>query len=359
MKPEEITACGECCTGCEKRRQGICQGCIEADGYVPEWAQSGRCRVHACAKEHGVQFCGVCKEFPCAKLTEMIPWNKHVVEYLRSVARQAVPTLYLTDLDGTLLRSDQRTSAYTNETINQLVSGGMKFSYATARSFHTASKATQGMNAAFPVIVYNGAFIVDNATGQVLHSNFFTKAEAEEILQALLAAGVQPIVYAFVQSKERMMYIRDRMHPAGRAFMDTRKGDLRDTPVQEDAELSAGDAFYFTCIEEEAKLAPLHEMFREQYHCVYSRDIYSDAQWLEIMPKAATKANAAKQLAGMLGCERIVAFGDHVNDLDMFAIADEGYAVGNAVPELKAAATSVIGTNDEDGVARWLEEHVK
>ena len=36
----QITACGECCEGCEKRMKGFCRGCIEADGYVPEWAGS-------------------------------------------------------------------------------------------------------------------------------------------------------------------------------------------------------------------------------------------------------------------------------------------------------------------------------
>lgn len=43
-----ITACGECCAGCEKKEKGACPGCIEADGVVPEWAQSGRCKIHAC-----------------------------------------------------------------------------------------------------------------------------------------------------------------------------------------------------------------------------------------------------------------------------------------------------------------------
>ena len=43
-------------------------------------------------------------------------------------------TLYVSDLDGTLLRSDERTSGYTNRTVNRLVGEGMLFSYATARS---------------------------------------------------------------------------------------------------------------------------------------------------------------------------------------------------------------------------------
>lgn len=269
-----------------------------------------------------------------------------------------MPTLYLSDLDGTLLRGDQRTSPYTNEVINRLVEGGMLFSYATARSFHTASKVTKGLKAAFPVIVYNGAFIVDNASGEILLSNFFTREQADEILHVLLAAEIQPIVYAFVEGKERMMYLRERLHPGTAAFIDTRRGDPRDTPVQAEEQLAAGETFYFTCIDTPEKLAPVHRMFAQKHRCVYSADIYSDTQWLEIMPKAASKANAARQLAKRLKCEKIVAFGDHVNDLDLFAAADEGYAVGNAVPELKAAATAVIASNEEDGVARWLAEHV-
>lgn len=52
-----------------------------------------------------------------------------------------------------------------------------------------------------------------------------------------------------------------------------------------------------------------------------------------------------------------MVFGDGKNDMDMFEIADECYAVENAVPELKAMATAVIGGNDSDGVARWLESN--
>ena len=49
--------------------------------------------------------------------------------------------------------------------------------------------------------------------------------------------------------------------------------------------------------------------------------------------------------------------GDGKNDISMFLAADECYAMGNAVPELKAIATAVIDTNNNDGVARWLLEN--
>ena len=78
----KITACGECCFGCKKKDEGLCEGCIESDGRCKEWAQSGECPVHRCAKNHGVQFCGLCAEFPCEDLPKKIHWNPNVVEHL-------------------------------------------------------------------------------------------------------------------------------------------------------------------------------------------------------------------------------------------------------------------------------------
>ena len=266
-------------------------------------------------------------------------------------------TLYVTDLDGTLLRSDQKTSEFTNATINALVQSGMLFSYATARSWHTAHKAAEGMTAAFPLIVYNGAFILDNASGKHLLENFFEKASAEKLLRDLIDGGIQPIVYAFVDGKEKFSYQRDAVNAATWEFILTRTGDSRERPVTGTEELLKGDIFYFACIDEPEKLRPFYARYAEAHHCLYHRDIYSNEQWLEIMPKKASKANAILQLKALLGCDRLVVFGDAVNDLDMFHAADEAYAVENAVPELKAAATAVIGSNDDDGVAKWLSRN--
>ena len=72
------------------------------------------------------------------------------------------------------------------------------------------------------------------------------------------------------------------------------------------------------------------------------------------MPLSASKSHAAAQLKAQLGCDRLVVFGDGKNDIDMFQIADESYAVENAAPELKAVATGVIGSNNDDAVAKWL-----
>ena len=74
------------------------------------------------------------------------------------------------------------------------------------------------------------------------------------------------------------------------------------------------------------------------------------------MPQKASKAQAALQLKQKLECDRLVVFGDGKNDIDMFEIADEADAVENAVNELKAVATGVIGSNENDGVAKYLQK---
>ncbi len=264
--------------------------------------------------------------------------------------------LYVSDLDGTLLRSDQRTSAYTNHVINRLVSQGVLFSYATARSYSTSHKVTEGMIAAFPLIVYNGAFIKDNATGEMLLKNFFIRDEAVSLVMELYDAGISPVVYSFVGNEEKFSYVEAEVNPATREFVASRKGDSRDRPVRDRRSLLDGTPFYITCIDSPAKLKPFYEKYEKVYHCVYQRDIYSGEQWLEIMPKEASKANAIRQLSDLLGCDYIIAFGDGKNDIDMFEMANEAYAVENAVSELKSIATAVIASNDEDGVAKWLEK---
>ena len=271
-------------------------------------------------------------------------------------------TLYLSDLDGTLLRSDQRTSAYTNAVVNRLVDAGVHFSYATARSVDTAVGVTRGIEVDIPVIVHNGAFIVDSVTRRVLYSARFTPEEEREVFQAFFSRGLFPLCYAVIGGENRFSYLKEKCSPMQWAFVLSRMSNADDRRAREIFSEKAaleGDVYYFACIDGEEKLRPVYEALKDRFRCIFSRDIYTDAPWLEVMPKHASKASAAQILKEKLGCRRIVCFGDEVNDIPMFELADEKYAVRNAAPELKALATAVIGSNDEDAVAKWLEENVK
>ncbi len=265
-------------------------------------------------------------------------------------------TLYVSDLDGTLLRNNERTSSFTNSVINDLTERGMLFSYATARSLITAQKATAGILAKIPLIVYNGAFVIDNATKNILITNYFD-ASVHEVLDDLFKNKVYPIVYAYIDGKEKFSFVPELCTKGMQKFLDSRKGDVRTNPVNAVTELRSGNLFYITCIDAPHKLKPLYEKYKNVFHCVYQTDIYTNEQWLEMMPLNASKANAIRQLKSLLGCEKIVAFGDGKNDIDMFELADESYAVENAHEDLKKYATDIILSNEEDGVARWLAQN--
>ena len=262
--------------------------------------------------------------------------------------------LYVSDLDGTLLRSDQVTSDYTNQVINTLVDKGMLFSYATARSLITAKKVTMGIQAKIPLIVYNGAFVIDNVTEEILIANYFDDT-VFTLLDDLFNNNIYPIVYSYIKGSEKFSFVPELCTKGMNKFIERRNGDVRTNAVSSLAELKLGNVFYITCIDDSEKLKPLYNKYKDTYHCVFQTDIYTKDKWLEIMPIEASKSNAIKQLQTMLGCEKLIAFGDGINDIDMFQIADESYAVANSHEELKKHATAVISSNDEDGVAKWLE----
>lgn len=268
-------------------------------------------------------------------------------------------TLYVSDLDETLLHSDERLSDFTLQTLNKLIDRGMIFSYATARSYQTASEVTKGLSAKLPTIVYNGTFILENGTQRKLLSNHFSEAEANRILTVLSQNGLSPMVRAFVNGVERVAYREDRVGLGTRKYLDRRVGDKRLFPVQNEEELARGELFCVTCMDSPDRQSAAYESLRDEFRCLSFVDVYTGAQWLEIQPKAATKANAILKLKDLLECDRIVCFGNGVNDVCMFEIADECYAVGNAEEELKRIATAVIDSNDRDGVAKWLLEHAE
>lgn len=265
-------------------------------------------------------------------------------------------TLYVSDLDGTLLRSDATLSPYTAETVNALVERGMLFSYATARSNYTAGAITAALAKSIPVIVYNGTFILENGTQRVLQGNTFPKEDAAHILQVFTDGGVYPFVYSHIDGVERSSYLPARLSADMQGFAASRTEDKRMRPCVAE-EMLDGEVFHFVAMDTAERLLPIYAALRAVFPCYYTIDMYTKSPWLEVYPRGVTKANAVLQLKKQLGCDRVVCFGDGKNDISMFAVADECYAVENAVPALKEIATAVIGKNDDDAVANWLLSH--
>ena len=268
-------------------------------------------------------------------------------------------TLYVTDLDGTLLDKNEQISDFTISAINTLVENGLLFSYATARSYVTAGKLTAQLTANFPVILYNGAFIMDNKGEKIIKTNLISDDLRHNVLKTLVESDVYPLVYHYMDKQEKISFIESKANEDMMSFLNSRQGDVRKLPVVDKKDLFKTNVYYITCIDNEDKLYPLYQKLKliPQLNCIFQKDIYSGRQWLEIMSADASKANAVMQLKDLLHCDKVVCFGDGKNDISMFKAADECYAVENAVDELKRIATGVILSNNSDGVARWLLEN--
>ncbi len=270
-------------------------------------------------------------------------------------------TLYVTDLDGTLLNQKDRINPKSIAIINELVDKGMMFTYATARSLISASVVTAGLSTNIPVIAYNGAFIFQPETGEILSREDFSSSERAYAIEVIRANNILPLVYSFVDGVEKVSWLSGRENDGIRRYLSLRKGDRRLRPVKDDEELYQGEIFYFTCIGEKSELQPLYDILSkdERYRCTIQQELYRPEYFCEIMPVNATKAHAIQKLKKIWDCGRVISFGDAVNDIPMFEISDECYAVENAVEELKAAATGIIDSNENDGVANWLKEHYR
>ncbi len=270
-------------------------------------------------------------------------------------------TLYVSDLDGTLLNTNSELSETSKEIINTLVQKGLKFTYATARSFSSASKIIEGLHLTIPAITYNGAFFIEPIDGKIIYSTSFSKEQIKYISTILIEHEISPLVYSLLDGQERVSWLEGKENKGMLHYFKAREGDKRWRCTTSNDELYLGSIFYFTIIGEKAELEALKGYFdaTSQFVCTLQQELYrEDEYWLEIMPHNATKAMGIERLKEITGCDKVICFGDAINDISMFNIADEAYAVADANLKLKQISTGIIGSNNDDGVALWLLENV-
>ena len=267
-------------------------------------------------------------------------------------------TLYVSDLDGTLMRSSIELSKFTTDTINELISRGLSFTYATARSINSAREIAGDLKLTLPVVTRNGAVLADNATGKYIERKVFTSDQVERLRSLTHVIGRYGFVSCFVGDHMYKQCLAGDHSTEFQGYIDyyVGRGDTNLRLVSDPEELYIGEPGYLTLIASKEVLEPYYEQVSkyDDWETVFSKDSYRDEYWLEVAPQNSTKAKSLLMLKEQLGFDRLVVFGDSVNDKSMFKIADESYAVSNAIDELKAMATDVIGSNDEDSVAKFL-----
>ena len=269
-------------------------------------------------------------------------------------------TLYVSDLDGTLLSPEGVIPQQAETILRKKIENGLLFTYATARSLSSAAPLTRNLPLSFPVITHNGAVIVDPQSKVVLFSVSFSKEETKTVFQKVLSLSLSPLVYAVIEGEQKVSFLADQTNPGLRHYLQSRRGDPRLRPVSSMEALFEGEIFYFTIIHPDREaLLPLASLFSAdpRFCCLFQQELYRTEYWLELMPAAASKGKAIERLKNRFQIDKVVAFGDRINDLSLFEAADYALAVENADEALKRKANEIIPSCAQGGVALWLKQN--
>ncbi len=269
-------------------------------------------------------------------------------------------TLYITDLDGTFLNSKGEISVGTRKLISEALNNGVDFTLATARTFATVTQMFDGIPLRLPVVLMNGVMVYDMSLKAPVTCHSIDKESTRKVFDVYKKHNIFPLIYRYrnpcleIEYYDRnnsyqMRYVNQRTEATGKKFI------YSPAFVCEGKE----DVIYIVTLDRYEKLLPLYNDIKKikDISCVFYRDNYTDCYFLEIFAKDVSKASALSEVKNLIGAEKVVAFGDNMNDIEMFRSSDESYAVSNACDELKSIATGVIGTNDEDAVADYILKH--
>jgi len=267
-------------------------------------------------------------------------------------------TLYISDLDGTLLNSNAAISDYTAQMLNKFISDGGFFSVATARTAATAISMVRCININVPVILMNGVCIYDT------QNNVYVKIEkiSDEICSQMLDVirefslsgflfsitdSVLDTYYENINSPNAAKFVEERTNKFGKVF----------TKVDNFKNCIGRGIIYYSVTDRYELLEPLYLKLKKVkgIHIDFYRDVYDENYWyLEISSDKASKYNAVMYLRKEYKFDRIIGFGDNFNDIPMFDACDEAYAVENGKDEVKKKSDGVIFSNNNDGVVKKI-----
>jgi HAD superfamily hydrolase (TIGR01484 family) len=262
--------------------------------------------------------------------------------------KQAQMQAVVTDLDGTLLRSDGTVSDFTVDVLTRLRSQHIRLIFATARPIESATRITSHISWASPVIYSNGAAVYDPLAGKTLRTQVMRNDDVREIVG----------------------YIRERF-PRALIAVDNASGrrarSLRtvDPDWPEDWGAARGDRALWridTYFPPPRSVTCLMVLKAWESHLevpqIWPVTVTSSGHGLiEFSAPTASKISALRWLCSRLGLslEATLAFGDMPNDAAVLEACGLGVAVANAHEQVRAAAHQITESNDDDGVAHFLE----
>lgn len=263
--------------------------------------------------------------------------------------------LIASDLDGTLLENVAGYSDETYRSVRELIKKGMRFIVATGRIYRSASLFAKSLETKDYVISCNGAYVRHTDTGEVLLEERIPEEALLSMMDYLDREDAFYCIYdaETIYSKkptglvEHYLRLNRTLEPEDRIHVEITE-DFKKV-VETDSKI-----LKLVVLEKKVEILDkwkniLSKM--EDLEVVQSSDTN-----MEIMKKGVSKGRGLKLISERYGIapERIIAFGDHLNDASMLKYAGIGVAMGNAGNELKKMADYVTDTNTKEGFSKAM-----
>ncbi len=254
------------------------------------------------------------------------------------------PKTLLFDLDGTLLRSDKSISDYTICTLRKCREKGIFIGIATARSERNSEKYIAEINP--DIVISSGGALIKYKNEYIFKAEFSSEEVKEMIETARRLCGSDIAVTADTVNAH---YWNRTFDPQ---MADPNWGESLYTDYSD----FSGNALKI-CFEifDPGSIKQLSKIYD---NCKITK--FSDGEWYMLTLKSVSKENAVSELCEKcgIGLTDIIAFGDDYSDIGMLKLCGKGIAVGNGISEVRNASDLVIGSNDEDGIAKYIEQSI-
>ncbi len=248
-------------------------------------------------------------------------------------------SLVLVDLDGTLFHNDKSISEYSKQTIKKLQEKGILFGICTSRAYVNAVKFLDGIEP--DICITNGGGMVRLGEKKI-YSCQFSVEEVRTLIEATFKIiGPDAIISA---DNETGLYSNSKEELGDKFWTFDDFLDFREPAMKMCIETLDQDKI----IQIAASIGPDRIDYLP----------FSDIPWYKMTLKDATKEKGITELSKAINIplEQIAAFGDDFSDIGMLKLCGYGIAMDNAIDDVKKIASGTCPSNEEDGVAHWLEE---
>ncbi|MCT4607338.1 MAG: Cof-type HAD-IIB family hydrolase [Marinisporobacter sp.] len=268
--------------------------------------------------------------------------------------------LVVSDMDGTLLNSNNQVSEKNKEAFKALLKNDVHVAIATGRIYTSARVYANHLDMVTPIIACNGAVIRNLEDDHILYESHIQKEDCLKVIEVLRKHHTYFHYYSLDT------FYTEKLAHSSLKYSEWNKTLKEEERIQinvikdsyEQIKNSDENIYKFNVINDDYEaLDCIKEELKEIETIEVSKSWHNN---LEIMNKGVSKGKAIDQLASILGVEQeeVMTFGDNENDISMLTYAGMGVAMGNAEEIVKKQADYVTATNDEDGVAKALEKFI-